>query len=151
MRDSEIPADPIKVLQLVRGQLVVDPLKKADKYYIQSQNDLYQVDQFVKFFLPFGIGVAIVSFWHWFATLACVLGATILQPLHSFIFAYKHSATQSASTSQSTNGASSKSKQDHEDTYEELLARLEGRSDARSNIGGLERRSNLGCAYVDGA
>ena len=68
------------VLELAR---IGEPFK--EKYYIRSQNDLYQVDQFVKFFLPWGIGVHIVMLWHWFATLCCVAGATFLGLLHWFV------------------------------------------------------------------
>lgn len=54
---------------------------KPKKYYIQSQNDLYQVDQFVRFILPWGIGTTIILIWHWFATLCCILGARLGAPL----------------------------------------------------------------------
>lgn len=49
------------------------------KYYIHSQNDLYQVDQFVKFFAPGGW--ALVYMWHAFACAFCVLGAWALWPV----------------------------------------------------------------------
>ncbi|KAK5109273.1 hypothetical protein LTR62_007147 [Meristemomyces frigidus] len=43
------------------------------KYYIRSQEDLYPVDQFVKFFAPWNVGTAVVYAWHFVATFFCVL------------------------------------------------------------------------------
>jgi hypothetical protein len=51
------------------------------KYWISAQEDLYQTTEFVKFFLPFGIGAFLVFFWHLFATVGCVLGALFLWPI----------------------------------------------------------------------
>lgn len=48
---------------------------------IQSQNDLYQVDQFVNFFAPWGIGQAFVMLWHCWATLCCFVGAFVFMPV----------------------------------------------------------------------
>lgn len=53
----------------------------AQKYYIQSQNDLYQTDEFIKFVLPWGIGSTAVMIWQIVATFFCILGAMILWPL----------------------------------------------------------------------
>lgn len=50
------------------------------KYYITSQNDLYQVDQFVRFFAPWGVGDAVVLFWHFWATIFCTLLAIMFTP-----------------------------------------------------------------------
>ncbi|CAO2654411.1 Nn.00g111440.m01.CDS01 [Neocucurbitaria sp. VM-36] len=49
------------------------------KYYIDSQNDLYQVDQFVKFFAPGGW--ILVWLWHFMATFFCVVGVVLLRPV----------------------------------------------------------------------
>lgn len=51
------------------------------KYYIKSQEDLYQTDQFVNYVLPFGICVTIVTIWHYVSTLLCGISATLLGPL----------------------------------------------------------------------
>ncbi|CRG83523.1 hypothetical protein PISL3812_00875 [Talaromyces islandicus] len=51
------------------------------KYWISAQEDLYQTTEFVKFFLPFGIGTLFVFLWHLFATIGCVLGALFLWPV----------------------------------------------------------------------
>lgn len=51
------------------------------KYWISAQEDLYQTTEFVKFFLPFGIGVFFVFLWHLFATIGCTLGALFLWPI----------------------------------------------------------------------
>ncbi|KAK4505685.1 hypothetical protein PRZ48_003650 [Zasmidium cellare] len=65
-------------LQLIRKS-------PSRKYYIQSQNDLYQTDQFVKFFAPWGIGVTVVLLWHFWATFACVMGAYLGQPITRYM------------------------------------------------------------------
>ncbi|ETN39883.1 uncharacterized protein HMPREF1541_06109 [Cyphellophora europaea CBS 101466] len=57
---------------------------QAQKYYIQSQNDLYQTNEFIKFVAPWGVGSTIVILWQIFATLMCVVGAMILWPLTWF-------------------------------------------------------------------
>ncbi|OIW32108.1 hypothetical protein CONLIGDRAFT_712505 [Coniochaeta ligniaria NRRL 30616] len=49
-------------------------------YLIAKQEDLYQVNEFVKFVAPFGVGDALVSAWHLFATAMCVVGAAALFP-----------------------------------------------------------------------
>ena len=50
------------------------------KYFIASQNDLYQVDQFTRFILPLG-GATLVLIWHWLATVSCIIGARLFSPL----------------------------------------------------------------------
>lgn len=50
-------------------------------YYIQSQNDLYQTSEFIKFVVPWGIGSSVIVFWHFINTLLCVLGAIALSPV----------------------------------------------------------------------
>ena len=56
-------------------------ISSRDLYYIQSQDDLYQTSEFVKFVMPFGIGTAVVLFWHVFATVFSVLGVVFWWPL----------------------------------------------------------------------
>ncbi|KAH8690004.1 hypothetical protein BGW36DRAFT_432967 [Talaromyces proteolyticus] len=58
-----------------------DGKNEPKKYWISSQEDLYQTNEFVKFFLPFGIGVFAVFVWHLFATAGCVAGAILLWPV----------------------------------------------------------------------
>lgn len=48
------------------------------KYYISAQNDLYQTNEFVRFFWPGGF--LVVWLWQFVATLCCVLGAFVLSP-----------------------------------------------------------------------
>jgi len=72
------PVNLVTVLQLVHD-------KKESKYYIQSQDDLYQVNEFVKFFWPGGF--LIVWAWQMFATFFCLLGAIALWPI-SYIEQY---------------------------------------------------------------
>ena len=50
-------------------------------YLIQSQNDLYQVNEFVKFTSQFGILSVLVYAWQLLATLLCVLGAGLFWPV----------------------------------------------------------------------
>ena len=50
------------------------------KYYIQSQNDLYQTSEFVKFVLPWA-GMWLVMLGQFFATFLCVVGTTLGWPL----------------------------------------------------------------------
>ena len=52
----------------------------SQQYFIQSQNDLYPVDQFVRFFAPWGIGDAVVYLWHFWATLFSVILSLLFQP-----------------------------------------------------------------------
>ena len=69
------PVSLVTVLQLNHN--------KADgKYYIESQNDLYQVDQFIKFVFPGGW--LLVWLWQFWATAFCLLGAVALWPV-SFV------------------------------------------------------------------
>jgi len=50
-----------------------------NKYYIKSQEDLYQLNEVVKFFWPGG--ATIVWFWQIFATFLCIVGALMLAPV----------------------------------------------------------------------
>lgn len=49
------------------------------KYYITSQNDLYQTDQFIKFVLPWLW--MLVPLWQLFATYMCVLMSYLFYPV----------------------------------------------------------------------
>lgn len=83
------------VLQLVRdgaaASAVVDGVdgpngekkkgSRGAKLRIQSQNDLYQVNEFVKFVSVFGLLSIGVYAWQLFATLVCVLGAGMGWPV----------------------------------------------------------------------
>ena len=50
-----------------------------NKYYIKSQEDLYQLNEVVKFFWPGG--ATIIWFWQMVATGICILGALLLAPV----------------------------------------------------------------------
>ncbi|KAF6224322.1 hypothetical protein HO133_010899 [Letharia lupina] len=50
-------------------------------YLIRAQNDLYQVNEFVKFASQFGILSVFVYAWQLLATLFCVLGAGLFWPV----------------------------------------------------------------------
>lgn len=45
-----------------------------DQYYIQSQNDLYQTSEWIKFLVPWGIGSLLMVVWQFVATFMCVVG-----------------------------------------------------------------------------
>ncbi|KAI7817184.1 hypothetical protein BC939DRAFT_466734 [Gamsiella multidivaricata] len=49
------------------------------KYYIHKQEDLYQVNEFVKFVWPYGD--IVLTIWQCFMALLCVVGALLLAPL----------------------------------------------------------------------
>lgn len=56
-----------------------DPAKRL--YYIKAQNDLYQVDEFVKFFSVLRLVWLAVRIWQFVATAFCVLGAYVGAPV----------------------------------------------------------------------
>ncbi|KAL8800122.1 MAG: hypothetical protein Q9182_005395 [Xanthomendoza sp. 2 TL-2023] len=60
---------------------LVTVLKLKALYFIQSQNDLYQVNEFSKFFSPFGILSGLLLVAQFVATALCILGATIFWPV----------------------------------------------------------------------
>lgn len=68
-------------------QLVEEPYptphhpNKRSLYFIQSQNDLYQVNEWIKFISPFGILSLLLLTWQLIATGLCVLGAVALWPV----------------------------------------------------------------------
>ncbi|EMC98204.1 hypothetical protein BAUCODRAFT_32199 [Baudoinia panamericana UAMH 10762] len=70
-------------LQLTHKPSVSKP-SVPTKYYIEEQNDLYQVEEFVKFFAPWGVGTFFVHLWHFWATFFCVALALIFSPVTQF-------------------------------------------------------------------
>ena len=68
-------------------QLVEEPYptphhpNKRSRYFIQSQNDLYQANEWIKFASPFGVLSLLVLTWQLIATGFCVLGAVIFWPV----------------------------------------------------------------------
>lgn len=68
------PVNLVTVLKLTR-------LPNSSKYYIASQNDLYQTNELVRFVAPWGIGVTAILIWHFVATLFCVLLAWLGTPV----------------------------------------------------------------------
>ncbi|KAJ9607172.1 hypothetical protein H2200_008244 [Cladophialophora chaetospira] len=53
------------------------------EYWIQSQNDLYQTTEWIKFLVPWGAGVLLLVLWQFYATLLCVIGAGLYDRLAS--------------------------------------------------------------------
>lgn len=49
-------------------------------YYITSQNDLYQTDEFIKFLIPWGVGETLIVAWMFYATFLSILGSVFLFP-----------------------------------------------------------------------
>ncbi|KAH7336745.1 hypothetical protein BKA66DRAFT_479914 [Pyrenochaeta sp. MPI-SDFR-AT-0127] len=66
---------PVKLTSVLT--LCHDPCNHL--YYIESQHDLYQVDQFVKFLVP-GAWV-LVWLWQFWASFFCVIGAILGSPM----------------------------------------------------------------------
>jgi hypothetical protein len=60
-------------------KLVLSHNSSKGKFYIKSQEDLYQSNEVVKFFWPGG--ATIVWLWQLFATLMCILGALVFAPI----------------------------------------------------------------------
>jgi hypothetical protein len=56
-----------------------DEQEGKKKYYIKSQNDLYQTDQFIKFVLPWL--AFLVPVWQLIATLFCVVASYVFAPV----------------------------------------------------------------------
>jgi hypothetical protein len=50
-----------------------------NKYYIDSQQDLYQLNEFVKFVWPGG--ATLLMLWQWMNTILSIVGALLLAPL----------------------------------------------------------------------
>ncbi|KIW73484.1 hypothetical protein PV04_01598 [Phialophora macrospora] len=55
--------------------------EKQVQYWIQSQNDLYQTTEWIKFLLPWGVGVLLLVIWQFYCTLLCVVGTQIYETL----------------------------------------------------------------------
>lgn len=72
---------PINPNESQNGSLYKASSSNKPLYYIQSQNDLYQVNEFLKFFSHFGILSALLLLWQLVATALCVLGAGIFWPV----------------------------------------------------------------------
>ena len=57
-------------------------LRRSDdnrKYYIESQDDLYAIDQWIRFIAPGGW--VLVYLWQFWASLFCVIGTILLHPI----------------------------------------------------------------------
>lgn len=72
-----VPVYKAKVNLVTVLQLTQD--ESSGKYFIQSQHDLYQFNEFVKFVWPGGATVLWV--WQQIATLVCVIGSLLLAPV----------------------------------------------------------------------
>ena len=68
------------VLHLIRVPATVYNTN-SPKYFIKSQNDLYQVNEFVKFVSLFGGLSLLVILWQFAATGLCVLGTWAFWPI----------------------------------------------------------------------
>jgi hypothetical protein len=60
-------------------KLVLSQNSNNGKFYIESQEDLYQSNEVVKFFWPGG--ATIIWLFQMFATLMCILGALVFAPI----------------------------------------------------------------------
>jgi len=66
----------VTVLHLVQE---IEEETGKGKWYIQSQNDLYQTDQFIRFVVPWLAWT--VTLWQYFATLVCVFFSYVFAPV----------------------------------------------------------------------
>jgi len=57
------------------------PGQERAKYFVESQEDLYQVNDFLNFLLP-GAGPMLWFLWQVYATGLCVLGSLVFLPLY---------------------------------------------------------------------
>lgn len=64
-----------------RGSISKSSSSENPLFYIQSQNDLYQVNEFFKFFSQFGILSGLLLLWQVATTAICVFGATVFWPV----------------------------------------------------------------------
>ena len=71
------------------------PGQERAKYFIVSQDDLYQMNDCVQFLLP-GLGPLLWSLWQLFSTGMCVLGSLVLLPL--FLYLNRKSGLKSKTT-----------------------------------------------------
>lgn len=76
-------ASLVTVLRLVprKHHTTATSSSPTTTYLIQSQNDLYQVNEFVKFVSQFGILSVVVYAGQLLATLFCVVGAGLFWPV----------------------------------------------------------------------
>lgn len=55
--------------------------EQKTKYLIAKQEDLYQVNEWIKFLVPFGIGNALVGAYMLFVTVICAVGSFVMWPV----------------------------------------------------------------------
>ncbi|KAI9668468.1 MAG: hypothetical protein M1831_001222 [Alyxoria varia] len=67
------------VLHLIRRDSIYSDGGRS-KYYINCQNDLYQINEIIKFALPFG-GPVLVWVWQILAALVCLMAAVACWPV----------------------------------------------------------------------
>jgi hypothetical protein len=87
------PVTLTTILHLLPGDAVAHTLHN-DKYFIRSQEDLYQTDEWIKFILPFSLGVAVVRVWYMIATLFCIAGVKVLAPLSTVLSGVKQARAE---------------------------------------------------------
>lgn len=123
-----IPFHHANVTLTTELQLVRPPSSR--KYYIQSQNDLYQNDQLIRFLMPWGVGNLFVHIWQYSSTLMCVWGAFLLAPMTRL--------QQNLSEKRAENGSFSA-----EDEIRDLVSSaMEGVGYKQPSSGSSKRRSN---------
>ena len=67
------------VLHLVRRDSIYANGSRS-KYYINCQNDLYQINEIIKFAVPF-VGPILIWVWQIAAALVCLMAAVICWPV----------------------------------------------------------------------
>ncbi|KAK0292934.1 hypothetical protein LTR35_000965 [Friedmanniomyces endolithicus] len=136
----------------------------TNKLYIQSQEDLYQVDQFVRFFAPWGVGDAVVYLWHFIATIGCVVLSIIFAPFTRLEERYAEGrvgrveevfmkSVEGIEERRLTDGAERRAAEGLQEVAEGVRRRLERDEAEKRELEGMERAgvSSAGSLWSDGS
>ncbi|KAH6892952.1 hypothetical protein B0T10DRAFT_481148 [Thelonectria olida] len=79
------PVRLVSVLQLAqRTPFVRGDVEAKQKYYISSQEDLYQSTECLRFVMP-GLGPYLWHLWQLCSTIICVIGSLLFLPVYIFL------------------------------------------------------------------
>ncbi|KAK0933738.1 hypothetical protein LTR29_014671 [Friedmanniomyces endolithicus] len=136
----------------------------TNKLYIQSQEDLYQVDQFVRFFAPWGIGDAVVYLWHFVAAIGCVVLSIVFAPFTRLEEQYAEGrvgrveevimkSVEGIEERRLTDGTERRAAEGLQEVAEGVRKRLERDEAEQRELEGMERAgvSSAGSLWSDGA
>lgn len=78
---SERRRDPAVTFDPATGVLEEQQQQPKKKYYVAKQEDLYQVNEWIKFLVPFGIGNVFVCGYMLVVTFFCWIAALVTRPI----------------------------------------------------------------------